>query len=181
MILTILLVLVACLTLLTVLWLAKGAAPRLASSDIAEHDSNNGLRTVDIQAFRNLIDPAEEAFLRLNLPRADFRLVQRERMWAAVEYVSCVAYNAAILMRVGESARTHQDLQVAEAGRKLVDDAISLRLYAFHAMARLYLAVALPGVVLCPLGVAERYEKTTRLVVRLRSLEYPVRRVVAAL
>ncbi|MBV9573284.1 MAG: hypothetical protein JOY93_04470 [Acidobacteriales bacterium] len=180
MTIAVLLVLMACLTLALVLWLAKGSVPKLLSTNISE-DSNNCLRSVDIQAFRNLIDPAEEAFLRSNLPSAEFRMVQRERMWAAIAYVSCAAYNASILMKVGESARDNPNLEVAEAGRALVDDAIRLRLYALHAMAQLYLAVALPGLVVCPLGVPDRYEKMTGLVIRLRSLQYPVRSVVAAL
>ncbi|MFZ0802262.1 MAG: hypothetical protein WAN70_08850, partial [Terriglobales bacterium] len=51
------------------------------------------IRSVDLRAFRNLTDPEEEEYLRLNLPPADFRRIQRERLRAAVEYIRCAAFN----------------------------------------------------------------------------------------
>ena len=37
------------------------------------------LRSVDLRAFRNLMDPEEEDYLRQHLPAAEFRRIQRER------------------------------------------------------------------------------------------------------
>jgi hypothetical protein len=135
---------------------------------------------VDIEAFRNLIDPTEEDFLRSRLPPAEFRKIQRERLRAAVEYVSCAAQNAAILLRLGEAARNSPDPATAEAAEKVVDHAIRLRLYAFQAIPRLYVGIIFPGWQASSLRVVETYEQVTRQVVRL-GLQYPVGGVSAAL
>jgi len=150
------------------------ASPRLME-DPAAH-----LRSVDIEAFRNLIDPAEEDFLRRHLPPAEFRKIQRERLRAALEYISCAAQNAAILLRLGEAARSSPDPATAEAAEKLVDQAIRLRLYAFQAIPRLYIGIISPGWHPSSLRVVESYEQVTRQVVRL-GLQYPVPGVSAAL
>jgi hypothetical protein len=60
-------------------------------------------RPVDIEAFRNIIDPSEEDFLRANLPASELRAVQRQRLLAAAEYVGNVAHNAALLLRLGQA------------------------------------------------------------------------------
>src|SRR5206468_11937783 len=58
-------------------------------------------RPVDLESFRNLIDPAEENFLRLNLSQRNFRIVQRERLRATLQYVQWASQNAAVLLRLG--------------------------------------------------------------------------------
>ena len=157
--------------------LARG---RTSSSEVLERPADH-MRAVDVEAFRNLINPNEEEFLRTNLPPAEFRKIQRERLRAAVEYVSCAAQNAAILMRLADAGRRSSDPATAEAAQKLVDNAIRLRLYALHAIPRLYLGMILPGSRISPVGVAERYEQMSRLVVLLGCLQYPTRGVSAAL
>ena len=138
------------------------------------------IRAVDLEAFRNLIDPAEEEYLRENLPAGEFRKIHRERLRAAVEYVSCAKDNAAVLLYIAESARRSQDPAVAEAAAVLVDSAVRLRMYAFLAIPRLYLAMALPGRRIMPARVADSYEQMTRQVVRL-GLEFPASSIAASL
>jgi hypothetical protein len=46
--------------------LAKGPTP---SASILENPTEH-MRAVDVEAFRNLVDPDEEEFLRTNLPPA---------------------------------------------------------------------------------------------------------------
>lgn len=141
----------------------------------AEH-----LRTVDVEAFRNLIDPDEEQYLRNHLAPADFRRIQRERLQAAVEYIACAAQNAAVLVRLGEAARRHPDPATAAAAEQLIENAVRLRLFALQAIPRLYVAMVLPGRRVAPLRVAESYELMTRQVVLL-GLRYPAEGVSAAL
>ncbi len=43
-------------------------------------------RSLDIEAFRNLVDSGEEAFLRNNLSPRKFREIKRQRAWAALIY-----------------------------------------------------------------------------------------------
>lgn len=174
---TIILVIVALLALLCLLWLARG---RTLGADVLQNPTAR-IRSVDVEAFRNLVDPEEEEFLRTYLSPAAFRKIQRERLRAAVEYVSCAAQNAAILLRVADAGRRSPDPATAEAAEKLVDNAVRLRLYAFHVIPRLYLGMILPGARISPVRIAESYEQMTRLVVLLGCLQYPTRGVSAAL
>src|ERR1700674_4160960 len=177
MTITIIVVVVALAALLLLVTLAMGQA---SSSKLLENPTEH-IRAVDVEAFRNLVDPDEEEFLRTNLPPAEFRRLQRERLRAAVEYVSCAAHNAAILLRLADAGRRSSDPPTAEAAQKLVDNALRLRLYALHAIPRLYLGMILRGSRISPVRIAESYEQMTRLVVLLGCLQYPPRGVSAAL
>jgi hypothetical protein len=177
MIITIVLVSSGLLALVCLLVLAKG---RPGAGGDVEHLAKK-LRSVDVDAFRNLTDPDEEEYLRDHLGAGDFRKIRRARMLAAIEYVSCVAQNAAILIRLGDAARRSSSPSTAEAGEKLVDTAIRLRLYAFHAMVKLYLGLVLPGARISPARIAENYEQMTRLVVMLGVFQQAPQGVAAAL
>ena len=177
MIITLLIVVFALLALGFLIRLAKGHA---ASSEVLENPTER-IRAVDVDAFRNLVDPDEEEYLRTNLPPAEFRRIQRERLKAAVEYVSCAAQNAAILLRLADAGRHSSDPATAEAAEKLVDNAIRLRIYASLSVPRLYLGMILPGAHISPVRIAESYELMTRLVVLLGCLQYPTRGLSAAL
>jgi hypothetical protein len=177
MIITLILVSVALLALGFLIRLAKGRAlPAQVLENPGEH-----MRAVDLEAFRNLVDRDEEEFLRTNLPASEFRRIQRERLRAAVEYVSCAAQNAGVLLRLADAGRRSADPATAEAAEKLVQNALRLRLYALQAIPKLYLGMALPGARISAVGIAERYEQMTRLVVLLGCLQYPTRGVSAAL
>jgi hypothetical protein len=135
MIVTLILVFIAFLAFGFFVWQAKG---RASTSDVLQNLSEH-IREVDVQAFRNLIDPEKEKALRTSLPRAEFRRNQRQRLRAAVEYVSCAARNAAILLRLADAERRNPDPATAEAAENLVDSAIRLRLYAIQVIPRFYL------------------------------------------
>ena len=177
MIITLIVALIAFLVLLFSVGMARG---RALSSNVLENPADH-IRAVDIDAFRNLIDPEEEEFLRTNLTVSEFRVIQRERLRAAVEYVSGAAQNAAILLRLADAGRRSPDPATVEAAEKLVDNAIRLRLYAFYAIPKLYLGMILPGSRISPARIAESYEQMTRQVVLLGCLQYPTRGVAAVL
>jgi hypothetical protein len=174
---TLILISAALLALGLLVRLAKG---RASASEVLENPTEH-LRSVDIEAFRNLVDPGEEQFLRSNLAPAEFRKIQRERLRAAVEYVSCAAQNAGVLLRLADAGRRSSDPATAEAAEKLVNNALRLRLYALHTIPRLYLGMIFPGARISPVRIAESYEQMTRLVVLLGCLQYPTRGVSAAL
>lgn len=155
MTIAIIFVVMATLALFSLIWLAQGSSSS-ASANLENPTAR--IRSIDIEAFRNLVDPEEEEYLRSHLPWIEFRSIHRERLRAAIEYVACVAGNAAVLMQVGESARRSADPAVAEAGQKLVDNALRLRIQAFQAMIRLGVGIVLPGVRISAAPVAERYE-----------------------
>lgn len=161
------LVLVGVLAVLFFVYAARGRSVSVRNLS----DLSGRTRPVDIAAFRNLVDPEEEDYLRERLPAKEFRLVQRERMRAALEYVQCVAGNAAVLLRLGEAARQSEDVDVAAAGQELVNHALRVRLYALLAEGRLYVAILLPSVHISPAGVSDSYESLTGLVGRLGRLQ----------
>jgi hypothetical protein len=138
------------------------------------------MRTVDLRAFQNLMDPEEEEYLRRNLCPNDFHRIQRERMRAAIEYIHCAAFNAAVLMRFAEVASRSGDPAAAQAAVKLIDNAIRLRSYAFRAIPKLYLAMAFPGRRVSPARVVESYEQMARQVVLL-GLQYPTGEIARTL
>jgi len=152
---------------------------RLAKGNASE-PGTEPLRSVDLEAFRNLVDPEEENYLRENLSPAEFRKIQRERMLAAIDYVKCAASNAGILVHFAQRARQSADPETAAAAGKLIDDALRLRTYAIKAIPLLYLGVLLPGRRISPARVAESYELMTRQVVLL-GLQYPTGEISSAL
>jgi len=176
MTMAIILIVFSGLALLFLIRAARGHAVAIrVGDDPAEH-----IRFVDLEAFRNLIDPDEEQYLRSRLHPAQFRRIQRQRLRAAAQYIACAAHNAAILLRMAETARRSPDPQVATMAEKLVENAIRLRLYAFQAIPKLYIAMIVPVPQLSPIRVADRYEQMTRQVVLL-GLQYPMRGISNAM
>jgi hypothetical protein len=155
------------------LLLARAARGQGAAGIATVVDLQGRTTAIDIAAFRNLISPQEEEYLRRNLPPPEFRRIERERMRAAAAYIRDALQNAAVLLRLGEAAQHSANGQVAAAGRKLVDTAIHLRLYAFFALLKLYLNIAFPGLQLSPLAVADRYERLTDAMARFTRLQQP--------
>jgi hypothetical protein len=169
MIITILLVLSAVMLVVVLLRAARGQSKQI----VAVQELEGQCTPVDIDAFRNLVDPDEEHFLRVNLPPREFNRIQRERMRAAVEYVLVTAQNAAVLLRLGEAARHNPDVRVAEAGRQMMERAIRLRIYAFIALLKLYAMIAFPGVNFSQLNVIDRYQRLTDTAARIIRLQHP--------
>ncbi|MBV9181347.1 MAG: hypothetical protein JO356_08540 [Acidobacteria bacterium] len=131
------------------------------------------LRSVDVDAFRNLIDPREEQFLREHLPGKEFRRIHRARMLAAVAYVWGAARNAGLLMRLADAAKLDVDPVVATAAENLLENAVHVRLYALRVIPRMYLGMLLPALDGAPHAIAESYDNMTRQVVRLGCLQAP--------
>ena len=156
------------------LWLlARAARGQTAISVSTLVDLQGRTTAIDIEAFRNLTSLQEEDYLRRQLPVREFRSIQRERMRSAIAYIQEALRNAAILLRLGEAAQRSADPQLAAAGRKLVDTAIRMRLYAFFALLKLYLNLGFPGLRLSPSAVADRYEGLTEAMARFTRLQQP--------
>jgi hypothetical protein len=176
MIIAVILVVAAVLSLLLMVWAAKGRSSAISHvEDLPRH-----IRPVDIDAFRVLVDPAEAQFLWSRLPHAEFRKIQRQRLRAAVQYISCAAQNAAVLVRIGEVARRSSEPSVAEAGEQLVNAAIRLRIFSFQAILKLTLEMIRPGASVSALNLAENYERMTGLVFLLNRLQRPATGITVA-
>ncbi len=114
---------------------------------------------VDLEAFRNLIDPNETLWLAQQLASHDFRRIQRRRIRAVLAYVALTGRNAALLLRLGEAARDSGDAEVADAGRQLASLALAVRFYVVLARLRLaavYLWPSRAGLLNLPL--ADQYD-----------------------
>lgn len=136
------------------------------------------IHPIDVDAFRNLINPAEDDYLRRRLPPGQFRVVRRERLRAMAAYVQVAASNAAVLVQVGQAALAGGDPRVAQAAHELVNDALLLRRNATVALARIYLALAWPHSGFAAVRVVDRYEQlsgTAMLLGRLQNPAVPVR------
>jgi hypothetical protein len=167
--LAIVLVIAAVLALVTILSVAiTHSLQAKGSTNLA-----GTIRPIDIEAFRNLIDPAEDDYLRRRLPPAQFRVVRRERLRAMAAYVHVAANNAAVLVRVGEAALAGGDPRFAGAAHQLVNDALLLRRNATVALARIYLALAWPNSGFAAVRVVERYEQVSGAAMLLGRLQNP--------
>ena len=169
MIPTLILVLIAGIALTFFLFRIRGlGVAQIEGSRLADQ-----LLAVDLDAFRNLVDPDEEQYLRDHLPAAEFRSIQRERLRAALDYISGVSHNAAVLLHFGQAARLSPDPPVAEAAHQLVDEAARLRLYAVVATAKLYARMVFPETILGPVGIVDSYRSVSHRAALLGRLQNP--------
>jgi hypothetical protein len=167
--LAIVLVIAAVLALVTILSVAVTRSLQAkGSTNLA-----STIRPIDIEAFRNLINPAEDDYLRRRLPPAQFRVVRRERLRAMAAYVHVAERNAAVLVRVGEAALASADPRFASAAHQLVNEALLLRRNATVALARIYLALAWPNSGFAAVRVVERYEQLSGAAMLLGRLQNP--------
>jgi hypothetical protein len=171
MMVTLLLILFAGLAL--IFFVLRGIAATRTGSDEAALTAQ--MQPVDLEAFRNLADPGEEAFLRNSLSAKEFRTVQRLRLRAAIEYLAAVSHNAAMLVQLGQAARRSPDVQIAEAAQNLVDNALILRLYSALAIGKLCVRFLRPEASLQAAGILDRYQRVTEGALRLGRLQYPRR------
>ena len=128
--------------------------------------------SLDIEAFHNLVDPEEEAFLQSCLPADQFRTIRRERAWAALAYVGVLSHIALELSRFGHTARHSPDPRLAELGRQIAGGAVYLRLLALEASGRLFIAATFPDLPRrCPHSLFEQYARSTGLLLRYGTLD----------
>lgn len=174
MILAILIVVGAVLTLALVVGLAVSRAMQPAASANPEAQ----LEPIDVQAFRNLVDPGEDEYLRRHLSPRQFRVTQRSRLRARAAYVRVAGKNAIVLVGMGQAALSTGDARVQEAALRLVNDALLLRRNAAFALLRIHADMVWPNHSGAIAGMVERYEHlsdTAMLLGRLRNPAEPLR------
>lgn len=136
------------------------------------------IQPLDVEAFRNLIDPSEEDYLRRRLSAWEFHVVQRQRLLAMAAYVQIAGRNAGVLVSIGEAALMTGDASTVEAAQRLVDNALLLRSNAVFALLRIYVALAWPSSGLAATSVLHGYEQlngSAMLLGRLQNPAVPVR------
>jgi len=131
------------------------------------------IEPIDVQAFRNLVDPAEDDYLCRRLPPSEVRLVRRERLRATAAYVQTARRNAAALIVLGQRAQTSGDAHTAEAARQLVDNALLLRSNATFVLFRIRVARVWPSSRLAATPVLSGYERLSGAAMLLGRLQNP--------
>lgn len=164
---TLLFVLIAFVLLLSFAYLATRRSKDLPDVDQAL----TAIRALDIEAFRNLVDPEEEAFLRTSLPPQEFRKIKRERAQAALAYVKALSHASLQFARFGDAARRSPDPVIAASGKQIADSAIYLRLRALDAGAQLMLSAAFPSLDPHRLrSLLQQYDHATYLLLKHNAL-----------
>jgi len=125
-------------------------------------------RSLDIEAFRNLVDAAEEAFLRENLSPKKFREIKRQRAWAAFLYAREAGRAAAALAAVGQVAQRSSDPRIAASGAQVAENAYRLRLQTLRASLLLLSEVVLPDLPSRSIpSLVDQYERSAQTLFRL--------------
>lgn len=158
---------------------AAGLAVSRALRPASKADLAAQLEPIDVAAFRNLIDPAEDEYLRQHLSGAQFRVTQRARLRARAAYVWVARRNAIVLNRMGQtalatsSARPTNDVRIREAALRLINDALLLQRNAGFALLRIYADMAWPNRSTATAGILDRYERLSDSAMLLGRLRNP--------
>ncbi|MGA8865908.1 MAG: hypothetical protein WB510_03020 [Candidatus Sulfotelmatobacter sp.] len=139
----------------------------------AGSDFGAQIRPIDVEAFRNLINPVEDEYLRRRLPPAQFRVVRRARLRAMAAYVRVAAGNSAVLVRIGQAAMASGDEHTLDAARQLINEALLLRRNASLALATIYFALAWPSYGFAAVRIADHYDRMGRSAMLLGRLQNP--------
>jgi len=163
---------IAAWTLVAVAFIALGILVYVAIRSRTRRGDLEGtvqaFRSLDIEAFRNLVDSAEEAFLRDNLPPKKFREIKRRRAWAALLYAWEAGRAATALAKVGQAAQRSLDPEIAASGVQVTENAFRLRLQSVRVSLRLLTEILLPDLrsrSLPPL--VDQYERAAETLFRL--------------
>lgn len=100
---------------------------------------------VDPDVFRLLLDPAEEQYLRRSFPAQEFRALQRRRMALALHAIRLVGDNAAMLMKLGQLAKSEANPALTKEAEDLIYGALRLRVNLLLVQPYLWLKWLFPG------------------------------------
>ena len=123
---------------------------------------------VDAEVFRILLDPAEEKYLQRALPPREFRRFQRKRLALALVALDSVGKNAAMLMKLGQLARTEGNPKLAREAEELIHGALRLRVNLSLVQPCLWLKWLFPGWALSLPAVEMPYEELLTYLSRIR-------------
>jgi hypothetical protein len=115
------------------------------------------LLPLDLEAFRNLTDPEEVRFLRVNLSPTEFRRIQRMRLRAAAAYITVISQNAGRLVVIGRSVSAHPDAETAAAGLDVVHRGLRLKLWCSLSLLKLNVTMICPTLLSPSSRIADRY------------------------
>ena len=169
MILAIIIVIAAIFSLVCILGLTISRSLQVS----AGRDLTAEIQPIDVEAFRNLLNPADAEFLRRHLDAAQFRLVQRARLRAMAAYVREAGRNAAVLIHLGQAAMAAADPRTLDAAQQLVNEALLVRRNAALALLKISIALAWPVSGDAAVHVFDGYQQLSRSAMLLGRLQNP--------
>jgi len=123
---------------------------------------------VDIASFRMLVDYAEEQHLRSALSSRRFRSFQRKRLRLAWRMLQLVERNTAMLMKVGQLARSGVDPVMVHQAEELIAAALRLRVNLLLIQTYLCVKWLFPGWIVPVPPCETRYRQLLHSVVQVR-------------
>jgi hypothetical protein len=143
--------------LILVWYLAKTST---AGADALQVWGSQG-QSVNVDAFRLLVNPDETAYLWKSVPEAEFRRLQRKRIALALRSVRMMASNAGLLMGVATQARhtNTDDSEIAAAAERLMLLSFQVRINALVVEVYLLLKWIFPAWAMSIPVAIERYER----------------------
>ena len=133
--------------------------------------ARQNIRPIDMKAFRAITDRNDEVFLRRRLPHSEFSRLKRRRIRVTMLYVKRMANNAAVVMRIGEMARTSANPDVARLAAQISETASQIRLQCIVAFAKLSIEFAVPSLQLNPAMLEPSYQALRDNIARLGQLQ----------
>ena len=103
------------------------------------------IREIEIDCLQNLTNPAEQQYLRENLPLLQFRWIHLLRMTAAVQYLWGIVRNARLIVALAEAAGRDSSPVIRDIGQRLQRNASLVCLRAFLAIPRAMLSAIFPS------------------------------------
>lgn len=152
-------------------------AIRNRSGQVDLEEAFQAFRSLDIEAFRNLVNSDEEAFLRSNLLPKKFREIKRQRAWVALLYAWEAGRAATALAKVGQAAQNSPDPEIAASGVQVAESAFRLRVQTLGACFHLLTEVLFPDLQRRPVPpLVDQYERTAETLFRLGRFSAGARR-----
>lgn len=155
------------LSLFLVWTILRSGPPKIKSVEDWEANKNE----VDPEIFSVLLDPSEEKYLRQSLSPREFRLFQRKRIGLALRWLHQVGENAAMLMKLGQLAKTEANPRLASKAEELIYGALRLRVNSVLAQPCLWLQWMLPGSALSLPKIEIPYEELLTGLNRMRQVQ----------
>ena len=137
--------------LLLVLWIVRGGSKRSSGKQ-----SSLRFHPVDLAAFRNLLSPEEDDFLRSALKTIHYHKVRRARVRAVQQYLLWIAANCATLLALLRLKVSAPDTE------GIVHHALKLRVISLGFWLLLWIELLLPGIEVRPAAAIRRYEDVWR-------------------
>jgi len=152
------------LCLLLVWAVLRSGLPQIQSLDDWEAKKHE----VDLAAFRILLDPAEEEYLRSLFPPSEYRRLLRRRLALALGWLDLIGKNAAMLMKLGQLAKAGANPELAKEAEDLIYGALRLRLNLSLVEPYLRLKWLFPGLTLSVPVFEMPYEELLGYLSRVR-------------